>query len=111
VNLRYYPGVNLQDRLGSWAQWDWNAQTDAIDIVTTNPVASSDKNDFETHAKYETWRPYAYFPRFDRANTTLLAIQKSWMWPNTSETEGSTANLTIAGVAFLPAGCEKVNHP
>jgi hypothetical protein len=108
--LNYYPGVTLQGRLGSWAQWNWNAQLDAIDITHT-PVVSSEAANFPFYGKYEYWPPYAYFPRFDRANTTLLAIQKTWAWPNTSETDGSTANLTIDGVAFLPAGCEKVNHP
>jgi hypothetical protein len=93
-----YPGVTLQDRFGSWAQWAWHASPETISI-SGRKTATSD-NFIPEQDVYSYWNPYVdqipldKFPLFDIHTITLLAIQKNWLSPE-------SANLTVMGVEFL----------
>ena len=112
-NLPAYPALNLQDRSGSWAQWNWDSTTSNGNTVSISahpyvkPVASSDEKDPEPYKTIWPWRPYLYFPPFDRSKIAVLAIQKNWQW------NGSAA-LRVNAINFVDQQgtryCEMVNH-
>jgi hypothetical protein len=107
------PVLGLQDRSGSWTQWNWDETSKTISI-TVNGVSSDDPYP-DPYGEYEFWLPYQHkFPHFNITDITLLAIQKNWMWPDPSSATDEGASLAVTGVEFVDKynnpHCEIVNH-